>query len=118
MSLASVLATMTYKPTYSFEIVDVNGSAVLRVTMHTHDSRPDEPVPLSIPVDFPVPNVAEHRPGRFTGDGRVTYTDTEEGFWQDWLRGKIHWCELHESDEWLRFDGVLHRDPHNHSMIR
>lgn len=103
MSLQSVLETMTYKPTYDFEIVDVNGSDVLRVTMHTHDSRPDEAVPLSIPVDFPVPTV------RAAGSA---------DYWRDWLHRKIHWCELHESDEWLRFDGVLFNDPHNESMIR
>lgn len=104
MSLQQVLETMTYKPTYSFEIVDINGSDVLRITMSTHDSRPDEAPPLSIPVDFPVPEWLPENAA-----------DIE---WRNWLHLKIYWCELHESDEWLRFDGELYRDPHKESMIR
>jgi hypothetical protein len=103
MSLRSVLATMTYKPTFHFEVVDVNGSDVLRVTMATHDSRPDDAPPLSVPVDFGVPTIV---PG---------WPDDE---WRVWLRDKVHWCELHESDEWLRFDGVLVFDPHERTMHR
>lgn len=113
MSLRSVLETMTYKPTYAFEVVDVNGSQVLRVTLSTHDSRPDEAPPLSVPVDFPVPDVVFGGPDLF-GLG-PTMNDAE---WQIWLREKIRWCELHESDEWLRFDGELFRDPHERAMFR
>ncbi len=119
MSLASVLETMTYKPTYQFEIVDINGSQVLRVTMHTHDSRPDEAPPLSIPVDFPVPDYPVVGI-RIDADDNYhpTVVDTDEA-WQEWIDEHIiSWCEMHEKYEWLRFNGVLYHDPHNESMIR
>lgn len=99
MSLESVLAGMTYKPTYTFEVLE----QVLRVTMHTHDSRSNEAPPLSIPVDFPLP------------DWQPEYDDDD---WEAWLSDKLDWCELHEKDEWLRFNGVLYRDPHKEAMIR
>jgi hypothetical protein len=105
MSLRSVLATMTYKPTFHFEVVDVNGSDVLRVTMATHDSRPSDAPPLSVPVEFGCPTDWEEHP-------RV------DDFWREWVHDRIRWCELHESAEWLRFDGELYRDPHEQTMHR
>lgn len=105
------LKNFTYKPGFVFEyfpphrLRDIDGSfvsmhpGVVKIwTPHWEDSR---------------------MPGR-TSQGVFTFQinwylfsggNGEEHF-KRWLRQQVHYVELHEADEWLRYNGELEWDPH------
>lgn len=41
----------------------------------------------------------------------------DEAGLKDAILKSIEYCELHEAREWLRFDGVVYRDPHEELVL-
>jgi hypothetical protein len=99
-----VLAGVTYKPGWSFAATAYDGGALYIEAFHTEtDSRNGTELPAfarRIPLRWPI------------------YTaSTDEGVLA-WVRHCIHEWEVHEADEWLRFDGNHVHDPHECTQCR
>ncbi len=92
-----VLADLTYKPGWTFEI----------------ETGVFEGGQLSFKITFMAPHA--------NGKGEVGPVSRRWPFWPDyylsdgflrWMASNIHWLENHEVNEWLRYQGRFLLDPH------
>lgn len=109
--MTSVVSRLTYKPnmTLAFDPDPLHDIPVLRVALYGPDSR-DTPGPDGWPqkkVGFRIvfPDYLRH-------DG------FDEGAAVAWIKEQLLRIEKHERDEWLRLDGAMIHDPHEHGRNR
>lgn len=97
----AVVESITYKPGWKIEATydKWSDSVMFEVRWMTDDSyHPERRIQVAMAERYPI-NI-------FRSPATVI----------DIVRGLIHRAEKHESDEWLRVDGVLFHDPHAKDM--
>ncbi len=92
--LGNILETFTYKEGWEFFLECPNGKWVLRIVWQAPDTRHLRMTQVSRAPVLPL------------------FSGWEQDEWENWLRLEIRECEIHESDEWMLFDGVRKYDPH------
>lgn len=105
--LQNQLARYTYKPGYqmfidttgelSYAEAMLGGDMVFRVSFDAPDSRdPSRTIPLVFSCVF----------------HSAMFDSRDENEFASWLQRTLDRMERHESQEWLRRDGVIYDDPH------
>jgi hypothetical protein len=95
-----ILARITYKPNWTLEVWGDH--------LHVAADVGDAAVP-AVPV---VPDVSDPRKIVKIAIGRTIPEDLKEADFVDFIRHAITDLELHERDEWFKFDGVPVKEPH------
>ena len=92
----SVLKTMTYKANWEFSFKVYFDGLMLEVLYMAPNSR--DPSGTIVQICSPE---------------KVPPFDMDVETFRGWLRAVLHKIERHESDEFLRFDGKVYREPHD-----
>jgi hypothetical protein len=95
--VARVLEGVTYKPGWSFHVTSFEQVLYLEAHHAEVDSRDGHDLPdfaRRIPIRWP------------------TYSADDDEAILAWVRHCIHEWEVHEADEWLRYQGEHVHDPH------
>ena len=105
------LALVDYKPGWALEVLDQDfihyGKVVLHIKMLVHDTFEQRDLkPIVVTTKYEVPS--------YLHPSQMVYSshDVWLGEALSWLRRQIHAVEMHEADEWLRFDGLQKFNPH------
>ena len=89
------LSRFNYKPDVEITCEDHNGTPMLKLSTHTHNSRRGDHSTRPFSVTRPI--------GAGLSDEQV----------RDELVSLVEWWELHEAREWASWDGKIIRDPHD-----
>lgn len=120
-AVAGYLARFSYKPGWHFTVnrrPELRDGVFVQVVFRTSDSRAADRYGMD---EFACPrcgSVNERASGgipiagQFGVPPRLLQSRDPEGLFRHWLRTMIGDMELHERDEWFRWDGKLPYDPH------